>query len=129
MAQRQDYIKKMELKKQARLKAGLLSDKYPNVSGIVIHMTYYHNSENPILMERTVNVFPSSYAYFLMECMIKTCEAGGFNLSRIISKHIKQKKKVARGKMVCKGKIDNAALDHGSISYEINIKYGRRAKK
>jgi hypothetical protein len=128
MAQRQDYIKKMELKKQARLKAGLLSKKFPNVSGIVIQMTYYHNSENPVLMQRTVNVFPSSYAYFIMECMIKTCEEGGFNLSRIISKHIKQKKKVARGTMVCKGKIDKAALDHASISYEINIKYGRRAK-
>jgi len=128
MAQRQDYIKKMELKKQARLKAGLLSKKYPNVSGIVIQMTYYHNSENPLLMERTVNVFPSSYAYFLMECMTKTCEEGGYNLSRIIATHIKQKKKVARGKMVCKGKIDKVAKDHANISYEINIKYGRRAK-
>lgn len=128
MAQRQDYIKKMELKKQARLKAGLLSKKYPNVSGIVIQMTYYHNSENPLLMERTVNVFPSSYAYFLMECMTKTCEEGGYNLSRIISKNIKEKKKVVRGKMVCKGKIDNAAKDHANISYEINITYGRRAK-
>jgi len=126
MAQRQDYIKKMELKKQARLKAGILSDKFPNVSSIIIHMTYYHNSENPLLMERTVNVFPSSYAYFLMECMTKTCEEGGYKLSRIISKHIKEKKKVARGKMVCKGKIDKVAKDHAHILYEINIKYGRR---
>jgi hypothetical protein len=128
MAQRQDYIKKMELKKQARLKAGLLSEKYPNVSGIVLQMTYYHNSENPLLMERTVNVFPSSYAYFLMECMIKTCEEGGFDLSRIIAKTIKQKKKVARGEMACKGKIDRDVKDHASITYEINIKYGRRVK-
>ncbi|GBE40266.1 MAG TPA: hypothetical protein ENH45_01625 [Nitrospirae bacterium] len=128
MAQRQDYIKKMELKKQARLKAGLLSDKYPSVSGIVLQMTYYHNSENPLLMERTVNVFPSSYAYFLMECMIKTCEEGGFDLSRIIAKTIKQKKKVVRGEMACKGKIDNTARDHASIIYKINVKYGRRVK-
>ena len=118
----------MELKKQARLKTGLLSKKYPNVSGIVIHMTYFNNSENPLLMERTVNVFPSSYAYFLMECMTKTCEEGGFNLSRIISKHIKLKKKVARGEMICKGKIDKATKDHASISYKIEIKYGRRVK-
>ena len=127
MAQRQDYIKKMELKKQARLKAGLLSEKFPNVSGIVIQMTYYHNSENPILMSRMVNVFPSSYAYFLMECMIKTCEEGGFDLSKIIAKNIKQKKKVVRGEMACKGNIDRDIKDHASISYEISIKYGRRA--
>ena len=118
----------MELKKQERLKAGLLSKKYPNVSGIVLHMTYYNNSENPLLMQRTVNVFPSSYAYFIMECMTKTCEEGGYNLSRIISKHIKLKKKVVRGEMVCKGKIDKAPMDHASVSYEINITYGRRVK-
>ena len=128
MAQRQDYIKKMELKKQARLKAGLLSEKYPNVSGIVLLMTYYHSAENRILMERTVNVFPSSYAYFLMECMIKTCEEGGFDLTKIIAKTIKQKKKVVRGEMSCKGKIDKEPRDHANISYEINIKYGRRVK-
>ena len=128
MAQRQDYIKKMELKKQARLKEGLLSEKHPNVSGIVLLMTYFNNSENPLLMERTVNVFPSSYAYFLMECMTKTCEEGGYDLTKIIAKTIKQKKKVVRGEMPCKGKIDKAAMDHASIKYEINIKYGRRAK-
>ncbi|MEN8264596.1 MAG: hypothetical protein ABFR82_14165, partial [Nitrospirota bacterium] len=79
MAHRQDYLKKMELKKQARLEAGILSDRYPKVSGLVINMTYYHNAENPVLMQRTVNVFPSSHAYFKMECMTKGCNEGGFD--------------------------------------------------
>jgi hypothetical protein len=48
MAHRQDYIKKMELKKQARLAAGVMSDRFPKVSGMVIHMTYFQAT--PILI-------------------------------------------------------------------------------
>ncbi len=130
MAHRQDYLKKMELKKQARLEAGLLSDRYPKVSGLVINMTYYHNAENPVLMHRKVNVFPSSHAYFKMECMTKGCNEGGYDLSSVISKQIKQKKKSLKGKMNCKGKNDDVASDHASISYEISIKYNnKRIKK
>ncbi len=123
MSNRQDYLKKMELKKQAQLKAGLLSDRFPMISGIVIQMTYFRKSENPILMERTVNVFPTSNAYFNMDCMISECDNGGFDLTPIIAKQIKDHRKLAKGKMVCKGKISALTSDHASISYAINIKY------
>ncbi len=93
----------MELKKQSRIDAGIVSDKFPQVAGIVIQMTYYHNAENPLLMERTVNIFSSSYAYFKMDCMTKGCENGGYDLTAIIRKSIKQQKKTAKGEMVCKG--------------------------
>ena len=126
MIHRQDHLKKMELKKQRRYDAGLLSERFPEVSGIVIRMTYYHKAENPILMERTVNVFPTSYAYFNMECMIKGCEGGGFDLTSLITKHIKQHKKSVKGKMVCKGKNGNLTSEHASIAYEVNIKYGKK---
>jgi hypothetical protein len=115
MAQREDYLKKMELKNKAKQDAGIVSERYPNVSGIKLSMTYYHNSENPILMQRTVNVFPTSYAYFNMECMVRGCETGGFDLSSIIKKQIKQKKKSAKGKIVCKGKIGEQSTDHAHI--------------
>ena len=118
----------MEQKKQKRIDAGLVSERFPNVEGMTIQMTYYHNVENPILMRRTVNVFPSSYAYFNMECMIKGCDEGGFDLSKIIAKQIKQQKKSVKGTMVCKGNNSDLNSDHGSVSYEINIKYSRRLK-
>lgn len=129
MANRQDYIKKMEQKKQARVDAGLVSERYPKVSGIVILITYYHNAENPVLMKRTINVFPSSYAYFNMECMIKDCEKGGFDLTSVVNKQIKQQKKSVKGEMICKGKTNGKPSDHASIAYEINIKYRARPKK
>ena len=129
MSQRQDYIQKMELKKQARIEAGLVAERFPKVSGIIINMTYYHNAENPVLMQRKVNIFPNSHAYFNMECMIKGCENGGFNLKPIIRKQIKERKRSAKGKLICKGKNnDRVSSDHASISYEINIKYSRKSK-
>ena len=128
MLHRQEHLKKMEIKKQLRLDAGLVSDKFPNVSGIVIHMTYYHNAENPVLMERTVNVFPESYAYFNMECMTKSCETGGFDLSKLIRGQVKGHKKSVKGKMVCKGKNGDLPSNHASIAYEINIKYSKKKR-
>ncbi len=119
----------MEAKKQLRQDAGLLSEKFPTVLGIVIHMTYYHKAENPILMQRTVNIFPASHAYFHMECMIKTCEGGGFDLTSVISKQIKQKKTSVKGKMSCKSENKELPSDHGNIDYEIKIKYSRKQLK
>lgn len=128
MPTKQNYLKKSELQNQKKQKAGLLSEKYPTVSGIVINMTYYHNVANRVLMERMVNFFPSSHAYFNMECMIKGCENGGFDLTRLIANQIKKHKKVLKGKMDCKGRNGTLAANHSSVSYEVNIKYNRRRK-
>ena len=126
---RQNYINKMEAKKQARYDAGLLSEKFPTVLGIVIHMIYYHKAENPVLMQRTVNIFPASYAYFHMECMIKTCEGGGFDLKSAITKQIKQKKATIKGTMSCKSANKELPTDHGKIDYDVKIKYSRKKLK
>lgn len=128
MAHKQNYIEKMELIKKHRLAAGLVSDRFPEVSGMVIHMTYYHKGVNPILMERTVNVFPTGYAYFNMECMIKGCVEGGFDLTPVITDMIKNHKKLGKGKLVCNGKNDDIASDHASIAYEIRIQYNKQSK-
>ena len=127
MPTKQDYQAKMESKKQARADAGIVSERFPTVDGIVISMIYYHNAENPILMERTVNEFPSSQADFMMECMVKTCEGGGFDLTPIIKKQIKQRKKTVKGSMACKNK-SRSLPDHASIDYEITAKFKRRSK-
>lgn len=127
MAHRQDYIARMELVKKNRTNAGLVSERFPKVSSIVINMTYYQKVANPILMERTINILPASYAYFNMECMIKDCVNGGFDLNPVISDLIKNRKKSGKGKLVCKGKIDSGSSEHASVSYEINIQYLKKS--
>ena len=91
-------------------------------------MTYYQKAANPVLMERTINILPASYAYFNMECMIKDCVNGGFDLTPAISDLIKNRKKSGKGKLVCKGKTSPVSPEHASVSYEISIQYIKKSR-
>lgn len=122
----QRYSEKLELK-QKKLDAGTISERFPQVAGIVMYMTYYQNLPNPVLMSRTVNFFPSSPAYFHMKCAIKECEDGGFDLSRAVSSLVRRKKTVGRGKMFCGGHGDGLTNRHASIDYEIKIRYQKKS--
>jgi hypothetical protein len=128
MIQTKNYLAKKELKRERRLAAGLVSDRFPNVSGIVMYMTYHGEISDKVLMIRTVNFFPSSYAFFNMECMTKGCVNGGFDLTPVITTMIKNHKKSVKGKMVCKGKSDKLASNHSRIYYAINIQYKKQSK-
>lgn len=130
MAHKQNYTTKTELNKANRLASVQLSERFPEVSGIVIHMTYFQKGANPVLMVRTVNIFPTSYAYFNMECMTKDCIDGGFDLTAVIADMVKTNKKLGKGRLGCRGKIDTPASDNhasASIEYEIGIQYNKRS--
>jgi hypothetical protein len=126
MAQRQNHIMKMDLLKQKKIAAGLVSDCFPEVSGMVIVMTYFREGLNPVLMLRTVNVFPTAYAYFNMDCMINGCTDGGFDLSPVIKEMVKKHNKLKKGTLFCKGKNAELASDHAHIDYEITIKFNKK---
>ena len=128
MPSKQNYMSRMELNKQNRLATGLLSERFPEVSGMVINMTYYQKGVNPVLMLRTINVLPSDSAYFNMECLIKGCVDGGFDLTPAIKSMVKNRKRVGRGRLVCGGKTDTRASDHASVEYEITIQYSRKSR-
>ena len=121
------YAARMDQKKQNRLMAGLMSERFPQISGIVISMTYYQQGANPVLMERTVNVFPTSDAYFKMDCMIKGCEGGGFDLGPVIDAMAKTRKSSKKGALTCCGNA-NGSESHGSIDYEIVIQYKKASR-
>jgi hypothetical protein len=125
---RHNYALKMELKKQINVAAGLVSDRYPSVSGMVIHMTYYRKAIVPLLMVRTLNIFPTSYAYFKMDCMIKGCDGGGFDLTSVVANMVKAHKTVKKGALVCHGSIDTLAPEHAHIEYETVIQYKKASK-
>lgn len=125
MAQRQNYAAKMDLKKQQMIAEGLVSERFPEVNGIVIHMTYLIKGLNPVLMLRTVNVFPTSYAYFNMDCMIKGCIDGGFDLTPVITDMVKKHQKLKKGNLVCSGKNADLASDHANIDYEVTIEFNK----
>jgi hypothetical protein len=126
MAQRQNYAVKMNLLKQKKIAAGLVSDCFPEVNGMVIVMTYFREGLNPILMLRTVNVFPTAYAYFNMDCMINGCTDGGFDLSPVIREMVEKHNKLKKGTLFCTGKNAELASDHAHIDYEITIKFNKK---
>jgi hypothetical protein len=128
MPNKQNYMARMELNRQNRLASGLLSERFPEVSGIVINMTYYQKGANPVLMLRTINVLPTDSAYFNMECLIKGCVDGGFDLTSVIKDMVKARKKVGKGKLVCCGKTDTHAADHASVDYEIAMQYSKKSR-
>lgn len=128
MPNKQNYMARMELHRQNKLATGLLSERFPEVAGIVFHLTYYQKEANPVLMLRTINVLPTDSAYFNMECLIKGCVDGGFNLTSVIKDMVKSRKKIARGMLSCSGKTDTNVPDHASVEYEITIQYNKKSR-
>jgi len=129
MANRNKHFAKMELKRQNRLLAGLVSERFPEVSGIIINMTYYQKGANPVLMERTINMLPTSDAYFKMDCMIRGCDGGGFDLTQTVADLAKNRKNIKKGTLVCNGQTDVPSPDHASVDYEIVIQYNKASRK
>ena len=125
---RRDYVAKRELKNQNNIAAGLVSEQFPSVSGMVIHMTYYRKAVIPLLMVRTLNIFPTSYAYFKMDCMIKDCNGGGFDLTSAVAGMVQAHKKEGQGTLICRGITDAVGSDHASIEYKAVIQYRKVPK-
>ncbi|HUL01114.1 MAG TPA: hypothetical protein VLX29_09685 [Nitrospirota bacterium] len=126
--QKQSYLEKQELKKSNMLAAGLVSERYPSVASIVLHMTYYQRTSDPILMKRTLNFLPTDYACFRLDCMREECTNGGFELSQVVAEMIKKNIKSAKGKIICNGKSETLHLNHASIAYDITIQYLKQTK-
>jgi len=129
MLHTKNYLAEKQLKKEKRAAAGLVSERFPDVSSIVIYMTYYRGIFIQDLMLRTVNYYPTSYAFFDMECMTAGCVNGGFDLTPMITNLIKNHKRSGKGRIVCRGKNSKLAPKHASVSYVINIQYNKHYRR
>ncbi|MEW5746277.1 MAG: hypothetical protein AB1805_12670 [Nitrospirota bacterium] len=119
MMSKQKNAERLE-RKQQQIDAGPVSARYPGVTSIVIAMDYYKKGPGPSFMQRTVNFFPGSAAYFLMECMGDKCIDGGFDLEPIIHTMVKGRQESASGELACPG---NDASGHRRIGYRVAIRY------
>ena len=110
-------------KKEQRIQSGKISDHFPEISGITINAINYHGKRNPVIIKRVFKFVPDSYAYFVIECLRKRCENGGFDFGKIIRKIVKERKSSESGKLFCNG--NNLSEDHSYILYKISIRYGK----
>ena len=102
-----------------RREAGSVADRFPEVAGIVISMTYNQKGIRSIL--RTFNFFPSSYAFFRANCLSKNCVDGGFDLSQVITTMARSHREMAKGVLGCEG--NDPSDTHSDIVYEVAIQY------
>ena len=107
-------------RQKQRVDAGLVATQYPEVAQIVVNMMYNQKGIKKSL-SRTVNFFPSSYAFFRVDCLSKDCLDGGFDLSPVITTMIGKRKQVAKGELSCEG--DSPSSSHSAIVYEVSIQY------
>jgi hypothetical protein len=116
------YSRKNEAKAavlQQKQKTKLISQRFPNVSSIVVKLTY--TSDGSVSLTRTLNFYPENHAFFKTSCLGEDCENGGLDLSRYISAAIKNGSKTAKGDVRCANKDPEAT--HAAMSYRISIKY------
>jgi len=125
MRYKQSYREKQEYEKAAQVAAGLVSERYAGVSSIAFHMTYYHRSLDPILMERTLCFSPENYACFHMKCEQDGCTGGGYDLAPVVAGLTKARKTSVKGRLFCHG--SNGTVGHASIAYEVSIAYTRKS--
>lgn len=128
MALKQNYKEKLELKRNAMLAAGLVSERFPAVSNIMFSMTYYQKTSHPVLMTRTISFFPTNYACFHLDCMLEECTDGGFDLAPVVARLVKKNEKSISGKIVCSGKNEAVSHGHASIAYKVSVQYNKPAK-
>jgi hypothetical protein len=101
--------------------AGRVSERYAGVSCIEFQMTYYHRAIDPVLMERTLRFFPSSYARFHMRCPQFGCSGGGYDLTTVVDQLARSGRTAAKGTLLCRG--SDGTEGHGRIAYAVTITY------
>lgn len=108
-----------EERKRQMLDAGLLSERFPGVSSIVVTIDYSRGSFSSI--HRTMNFYPGSPAFFKIGSPGEGSDESGLDLTRFIHRMIGSHAKSA------KGEFNGAGTDQGvvypSVGYEVAITY------
>jgi hypothetical protein len=104
---------------QQKCEAGFIATHFPEVANIVMNMTYNQKGARSIL--RTFHFTPSSYAFFIVNCLRKDCVDGGFDLTQPITSMIRNHRAEGKGTLICKG--TDSSTSHSDIAYEVAIQY------
>jgi hypothetical protein len=104
---------------QQKYEAGSVATRFPEVANIVMNMTYSEHGAKSII--RTLHFTPSSYAFFIVNCLRKDCVDGGFDLTQAITTMIRNRGVEVKGSLSCTD--TDSAISHSDIVYEVAIRY------
>jgi hypothetical protein len=108
-----------EERTRERAAAGLVSDRFPGVSSIVVTMNYRRERTSAVL--RTLNFFPGSPAFFRISCLGEGCDRGGLDLTWVINRMVRGREKTAKGELTCDNK--DPGVVHADVDYNVTITY------
>lgn len=108
----------MERQRQI-LAAGLVSERFPSVSSIVVTMNYNRGRNSALL--RTLNFYPGSPAFFKVSPLGDEGADGAPDLTNFISRMIGAHQGSAKGE-VSGGRGDEVIV-HPNVEYEVAITY------
>jgi hypothetical protein len=99
--------------------AGLVSERFPGVSSIVVTMNYNRGRNSALL--RTLNFLPGSPAYFKISPLGDGREDGAPDLTDFISRMVRAHQRSAKGEF--SGVQADAATVDPNVDYEVAISY------
>jgi hypothetical protein len=108
---------------QEREDAGLISQRFPEVSRIVVDMQHNKNGLSAVHLLRTLNFFSDSHAYFRVECLNRDCKdcTEGFHLDQVVAAMVRSHTSSKDGELHCEG--NGITSRHVNISYKVTIQY------
>jgi hypothetical protein len=106
-----------------RQDAGLISQRFPEVSSIVVDMEHNRKGISAVHLLRTLKFFSDSHAYFRVECLNRDCRdcTDGFSLDQVVAAMIRNHKPSQEGKLDCEG--NGITSRSVNISYKVTIQY------
>ena len=108
-----------EERKRQALDAGLMSDRFPGVSSIVVTMNYGRGTHAAVL--RTLNFYPGSSAFFRISCLSEGCDQGSLDLTHSVHRMIGGRETSAKGELRCSNR--DEAIVHPKVEYQVAITY------
>ncbi|MDA8098748.1 MAG: hypothetical protein M0042_03900 [Nitrospiraceae bacterium] len=123
MSYRPSYRKMREERENARKAAGLVGERYPSVTSINLHLTYYHRLSGPTVMTRTMNFYAGTCAFFQIACVQDDCSGGGYDLAAVVDNMVKARLATEKGRIGCRGSGKILGSNHAAIAYKVTIEY------
>ena len=108
-----------EERKRQALAAGLVVDRFPGVSSIVVTMHYSSGGFSPVL--RTLHFNPGSPAFFRISCLGEGCDDGGLDLTNPIQRLVRSRERSAKGALSCDR--NDSSIVHPIVDYEVAVTY------
>lgn len=106
----------------------LISQKYPNVKSLIIEQTFHDDSGTEQIAQTRWNVpIDTTRAYFYIDCRMRECIDGGFDLTQAVISTIENGETRSSGRLVCQGWQDKerAGQFHclTDLVYQIEVNY------